>query len=146
MPSKLDDNIRNGVHGHLEPGEEVLATLVVSVRGHQQAMVGGVAGMVGAGRKAKARKAADAAGIRLASPMALVLTTRRLLTVKTGGRGKVQELLDDYPHAEVGAMEVKRFGLGAAVTLVLRNVPVKLESRVGASREFAGDLERVLAA
>jgi hypothetical protein len=40
-------------------------------------------------------------------------------------------------------MTVKRLGLGAAVTLTLHGAPIKLESRVGAARAFALELERI---
>jgi hypothetical protein len=98
--------------------------------------------MVGGSRQAKARSAADAAGIELASPMAFVLMAGRLLTFELGGRGKTKALLNDFALGEIGGIEVKRLGLGGSVTLVLRGVPVKLESRVGAARAFAAQLER----
>src|SRR4051794_24109389 len=137
MGAKTDAAIRAGAAPFLNPSESISATLIASVRGHQQAMSGGLAGMVGGGRAAKARGAAEAAGITLASPMAFVLTPRRLLTVETGNGGKVKRLLDEFPLAEVGEMQVKRLGLGAAVTISISATEVKLESRVGASREFA---------
>lgn len=143
MASGTETNIRAGAAPFLHPGESIAAVLIASVRGHQQAMTGGVAGMVGGSRQAKARGSADAADIALVSPMAFVLTAGRVLTFGLGGRGKTKGLLNEFPLVEVGAMEVKRLGLGASVTLTLRGVPVKLESRVAASRAFAAELERV---
>ena len=140
MGTKSDATIRSGVAEYLHPSEPVVATLIASVRGHQQAMIGGVAGMVGGARKTKARGAAEAAGITLTSPMAFVLTPGRLLTVETGNGGKVKRLLNEFQLAEVGEMQVKRVGLGGAVTLAVAGVELKLESRVGASREFADAL------
>lgn len=142
MADKTDANLRAGCGQYLEPGEQIIATLIASVRGHQQAMAGGVAGLVGGERKAAARRAVDAAGIELASPMGLVLTSTRLITVKTGGRGAPKELLNAFPLSDIGSMQVKRVGLGASVTLELSGVPVRLESRVGAARAFADNLER----
>jgi hypothetical protein len=142
MGSTTETNIREGATPFLQPGESVLTTLIASVRGHQQAMAGGAAGLVGGGRQAKARRTADEAGINLASPMAFVLTSERLLTFKLGARGKTQGVLNEFPLTEIGPMEVKRLGLGASVTLIVRDVAVKLESRVGAAREFAAELER----
>jgi hypothetical protein len=143
MASGTETNIRAGAAPFLHPGESIVAVLIASVRGHQQAMTGGVAGIVGGSRQATARGAADAADIALASPMAFVLTGSRLLSFGLGGRGKTKELLNEFPLSEVGALEVKRLGLGGSVTFPLRGVPVKLESRVGASRVFAAELQRV---
>jgi len=145
MTDKQDQNIRAGVADVLGPSECVLNYLFASARGHQQAMTGGVAGAVGGGRAGSATKAAAEAGITLASPMALILTGSRLITVQVGNAGKVKQILDRFALDEVGAMTVKRLGLGGSVTLELRGVDVKLESRVGASREFAEDLARVKA-
>jgi hypothetical protein len=137
-----DANLRAGSAPYLEAGEQVVATLIASVRGHQQAMSGGISGMVGGQRAASARRASDA-GIKLASPMGLLLTSHRLLTLQTGGRGVPKELLNTFPLVEVESMAVKRLGLGAAVTLTLRGAPIKLESRVGDARAFALELERI---
>ena len=49
--------------------------------------------------------------------------------------------MNEYDLRNVGPMEVKRLGLGASVTLMIEGAPVKLESRVGASREFADKVE-----
>jgi hypothetical protein len=140
LSSKSEDTMRSGIALFLEPSEQVLATWIASTRGHQQAMAGGVAGMVGGGRAGRAAKEADAAGINLASPMAFVLTESRVVTVELGGGGKVKRLLNEFDLTDVGEMTVKRLGLGASVTLELAGVEVKLESRVGASREFADQL------
>jgi hypothetical protein len=137
MGDKTDQAIRSGVAPFLHPSESVVATLIASVRGHQQAMTGGIAGMVGGGRAGKARDAAADAGIELTSPMAFVLTARRLLTLETGNGGKVKRFLNDFSISEVGEMQVKRVGLGAAVSLDLVGTELRLESRVGAARHFA---------
>jgi hypothetical protein len=129
----------------LHPSETVVSYLFASARGHQQAMVGGIAGAVGGGRSGSAVKGAAAAGITLASPMALVLTEARLITVQVGNAGVVKRVLDRFALAEVGMMTTKRLGPGGAVTLELRGVEVKLEARVGASRAFAEDLARARA-
>ena len=143
MAASVDENIRAGAAELLAPGEQVLVTLVASVRGHQQAMAGGVGGMVGGQRQAKARGDAGALGVKLSSPMAFVLTSARVLTFKTGGRGRTEGLLNDFAFSDVGSMHVKRLGLGAAVTLTVHGATVKLESRVGAARAFAAELERM---
>ena len=143
MGAGNEANIRAGAEDHLARGEQVVATLVVSVRGHQQAAAGGLGGLVGGNRQARARGEADAAGIELTSPMALVLTSARLLTFETGSRGRTKRLLNDFDVSEVAGMQVKRLGLGAAVTLTVPGATVRLESRVGAARAFAAELERL---
>jgi hypothetical protein len=143
---KTDDNVRAGAAQYLEANEQVVATLVASVRGRSQAMAGGVAGMVGGSRARGARKEAEEAGIKLAPFMAFVLTGSRLLMLETGNGGKVKGLLNAFSLSDVGEMEVKRLGLGASVTITIIGAAVKLESRVGASREFADELARVKSA
>ena len=145
MGTKTEQNVRAGAAAYLEPNEPITAVLIASVRGHQQAMAGGVAGMIGGSRASDARAAADASGIRLASPMALVLTRWRMLTLRTGGRGRVEELLNDFPLAAVDSVRVKRLGLGASVTIDVLSAAVKLESRVGAARALATELGRLKA-
>jgi hypothetical protein len=139
---KTEANLRAGAAQFLHPNEQVVATLIAAVRGRQQAMAGGIAGMVGGGRAKRARRDAEEAGINLAGVMAFVLTPSRLVMLETGNGGKVKRLLNEYELRDVGPMEVKRLGLGASVTLMIEGAPVKLESRVGASREFADHLER----
>lgn len=146
MGATSDAAIRTGAAEYLHPSEDVIATLVVSVRGHQQTRAGGVAGIIGGARAGRARKAAEGAGIELASPMALVLTSCRLLTFETGRRGNVKAMLKELVLQEVGELAVRRVGLGASLTLTLRDTEIALESRVGASREFADVLSRARAA
>jgi hypothetical protein len=143
MGDSAEANIRLGAEPFLQQGEQIVTTLIASVRGHQQATVGGIAGMVGGHRQSVARRSADAANVRLASPMALVLTSRRVLTFAFGGRGKAKELLNDFSLAQVESMQVNRMGLGGLVTVTLAGAPVRLESRVGAARSFAAELDRV---
>lgn len=146
MSAKSENNIKAGVAPFLDPSEEVVATWIASARGHQQAMAGGVAGMVGGGRAGRAARDAAAAGITLASPMAFVLTRGRLVMVEIGNGGKVKRLLAARDLTDVGPMTVKRLGLGASVTLVIDGAEVKLESRVAASRAFAEALAEARAA
>lgn len=146
MGATSDAAIRTGAAEFLHPSEDVIATLVVSVRGHQQTRAGGVAGIVGGARAGRAREAAEGAGIELASPMALVLTSRRLLTFETGRGGNVKAMLNELVLQEVGGLTVRRVGLGASLTLTLRDTSIALESRVGASRDFAEVLAQARAA
>lgn len=71
-----------------------------------------------------------------------MLTSRRLITVKTGGRGVPAGLLNVFSLGDIGSMQVKRVGFGASVTLELCGMPIRLESRVGAARAFAAELAR----
>jgi hypothetical protein len=57
--------------------------------------------MVGGSRQAKALRAPEDMDIKLASPMGLVLTPRRLPTEPTGGRGVPKELLNAFPLVAV---------------------------------------------
>jgi hypothetical protein len=146
MGATSEAALRSGAAEYLHPSESVVATWIASARGHQQAMTGGIAGAVGGGRAGRARTAAHDAGITLTSPMAFVLTERRLLTLRLGNRGQVVRLLNDFDLVEVGDMQVRRFGLGASVTLTILAVELRLESRVGASRDFAEALAAARAA
>jgi hypothetical protein len=140
MGATSDAAIRTGAAEFLHPSEDVIATLVVSVRGHQQTRAGGVAGIVGGARAGRARKAAEGAGIELASPMALVLTSRRLLTFETGRGGNVKAMLNELVLQEVGGLEVRRVGLGASLTLTC-GTPRSPSSR---GSECRGTLPRCL--
>ncbi len=140
MSTKSDTNILAGVAAFLRPGEEATASLIASVRGHQQAMSGGLAGALGGSRAGRARQEAAAGGIELAAFMAFVLTPVRLLVVETGNAGKVKRLLGQFELDGVGPMTVARRGLGASVTLEIHGTVVRLESRVGAARAFADAL------
>jgi hypothetical protein len=93
-------------------------------------------------------KRAEAAGLRLDSSMAVVLTDRRLLALKVkftmGGAIKgVEELLGAVPLREVDSVEAKRVGLGGNLVLTVRGgEPIKLECRVGRAREMVDAYER----
>ena len=152
--------IKEGAAPFLEEGEEVLAAIVARPRGWTQAGAsagGGVAaGMIGRaiGNK-KQQKNVDAAqesGFELASPMALAVTGRRLLSLKVTapiGLGigmKVKELVSAAPVSEVDSIEVKRLAVGKTVTVTVRGVPFVLEVGAGAdAKGVAEALERAKA-
>jgi hypothetical protein len=75
--------------------------------------------------------------------MALVLTQRRLLTVKVGYTlggtiNDVKRVLSAIPLDEVASIEAKRFGLGGVLTITpCGGQPIKLECQVGRARQFA---------
>lgn len=84
--SKHEEAIRQGARDLLEPGEEILSALVVSPRGSNTAIAGGLAaGEIGARWSNKNRGAAEDAGLVVKRSCGLALTDRRLLTVDAGG-------------------------------------------------------------
>jgi hypothetical protein len=95
---------------------------------------------------------AKAVGLRIESNMALVLTQRRLLTVKVGyaASGRItgiKELLSGVALADVESLEAKRVGLGGLLIITPRGgEPIKLECRVGRAREFVAAFDRAVAA
>src|SRR3954454_15390920 len=107
------DKIKEGAAPFLDPGEEILAAIVARPRGWTQASAspggGAIAGAIGGamgGKKQQQNLAAgQEAGFELASPMALAVTSKRLLSlgVSAGlGMGiglKVKELVSAAPVA-----------------------------------------------
>ena len=132
-----EDKIREGARPFMEEGEEVLAAFVARPRGWTQAMAGSL--QVGAHQQGRANAGADAAGFELASPMALAITDRRLLSFSMGAQagmgigGGVKELVGQAPLADVGAIKVKRLLMGKVVELQVRGETFKLEAGTGAN-------------
>ena len=94
------------------------------------------------------RLAPEAADLRLAAPMAVAVTSHRLLTLRIGTPiglgvgGEVKELLSAVPLAEVDSIEVKRLLLGKTVTLTVRGVAIKLEANAAAGAKELADAFR----
>jgi len=111
--SKHEDSIREGAQDLVEPGEEIVAALVVSPRGSGTAMAGGVAaGEIGARWSGKNVGKAEDVGLAVKRNSGLTLTNRRLLTLElaislTGGIKEVKGLLSDLPLESVDAMKSK---------------------------------------
>jgi hypothetical protein len=132
-----EDKIKEGARPFMEDGEEVLAAFVARPRGWTQAMAGSL--HVGAHQQGRATDVADAAGFALASPMALAITDRRLLSFSMGAQagmgvgGGVKELVGQAPLADVGAIKVKRLLIGKVVELQVRGESFKLEAGAGAN-------------
>jgi hypothetical protein len=138
------DRIAEGVRPFLEEGESVMATLSASPRGHTTAVAaGGVGSLIGQGKVGRVHKAAGEAGIRVASPMGLVLTDRRLLTLAIStsmAMGKptgVKEVMSAIPLADVESVVAKRFGLAGILVIAAHGAEVKLETKVAPARAFA---------
>jgi hypothetical protein len=95
---------------------------------------------------------ARAVGLRIESNMAVVLTERRLLTVKVGyslggAITGVKEVLSAVPLSEVESIEARRVGLGGLLIISARGgQPIKLECRVGRARGFVEAFNPVAAA
>jgi hypothetical protein len=118
VKSRYEERLREGAARYLEPGEELLAVLICQPRGR--------------------RARADEAGLLVSASMAMVVTRRRLLTLKIsrpaiGRGGELRQLLGAVPLSDVDSVEVKRFGLGKRITVVVRGVPVLLDSTLGTS-------------
>jgi len=99
-----EDKIREGARPFMQEGEEVLAAFVARPRGWTQSNAGSM--HLGLHQQGKSRDGADAAGFALASPMALAITGRRLLSFSMGAQagmgigGGVKELVGEAPLAE----------------------------------------------
>jgi hypothetical protein len=145
--ARSEAKIREGAAPFLEEGEEVLAAIVARPRGWTQANASGgagpaaelVSGALGRRKEERNIDAAEDAGFQLASPMALVVTQRRLLSLGISnpigfGIGvKVTELVSAMPLSLVDAIQVKRLALGKVVTVTVRGVPFALEVGAGAN-------------
>jgi hypothetical protein len=153
VKSKQEQKVKDEMGPFLDEGEEALAVLIARPRGFTQAMAGGrtlgVGQAIGAHAQRKARGGAENAGIRLASPGALVLTQRRLLTVQTGealgmgAGGSVKEVLSAVSLSEVDSIKVKRLLLGYVITLTVRGSEFKLEANAAAgAKSMAEAFER----
>jgi hypothetical protein len=151
--SKQEDKVIEGVRPLLEPGEEPLVAIIAQPKGTTMGAAGvgalGAAGSaMGGGERREAHEAAAASGLVLSSPCAVVLTRRRLLTVKIsapigmGLGGKVKEVLSAVPLSAVTAIEVKKIALRQNVTLQVGEQSLQLEANAAASAsELASMLE-----
>ena len=151
--ARFETKIKEGAAPFLEEGEEVLAAVVARPRGWTQATAAGggavTAGRVGAaiGGRTQQRNvdAAHQAGFEIASPMALAVTHRRLLSLDIGSPiglgigGKVKELVSVVPLSAVDSIAVKRLLVGKTVTVTVRGTPFMLE--VGAGANAGGVVE-----
>ena len=147
MKSKQEEKVRDEMGPLLDEGEQIRAVLIARPRGFTQSLAGARA--FGRHQQKKARGAAEEAGIELASPGAVVLTDKRLLTVKTGealGRGvggSVKEILSAVPVSAVDSIKVKRLLLGYVVTLTVQGSEFKLEANAASgAKPLAEAFER----
>ncbi len=143
------EQIRQYAEVLLDDGEQLIAAMTASPRGRNTATAaGGVGSMIGSKMVSGQVDKAKALGLRIESNMALVLTQRRLLTVKigysmSGAITGVKEFLSAVPLGHIESIEGKRFGLGGLLIITPRGgQPIKLECRAGRAREFAEAFNR----
>ena len=153
MPSKQEKKHLAGVEEFLEPGEHALAALTAQAKGVSAARgtIAGVGGAVGAaagevmGKKpGKEHASASDVGLDISAPMAIVITDRRLLTLRTGTPigmglgGGIKSLMSAVPVTDVESIETSRAGMAKRVALTVRGITINLECNTGASTdEFA---------
>jgi hypothetical protein len=150
VKSKQEKKVKDEMGPFLEEGEEVRAVLIARPRGWTQSTAGSQE--LGGRQQQKAHGGAEEAGIQLASPGAIVLTQKRLLTVQTGealGMGKggsVKEVLSAVPITDVDSIKVRRLLLGYVVTLTVQGSEFKLEANAAAgAKPLAAALDRAKA-
>jgi hypothetical protein len=151
MASAHEKKFTEGVQPFLEEGEEVLASSIAQAKGFSRMMVSGL--QLGQSQVAGSTAAAESGEVRVDNPMAIVLTNRRLLTVKIsapiglGMGGNVKELMTAIPLTEVDSIEVKKIALRQNITLIVRGVEIPLETNAKANaRGLADEFARMKAA
>jgi|SRR5215203_4758381 len=139
-----------GAQPYLEEGEEVLVACVAQAKGYTKLVVSGLD--LGRREVGGSSSAAEAGEVKVANPMAVVLTDRRLLTLRIsmpigfGIGGSVKELLTPIPLSDVDSIEVKRIALRQNVTIKVRGVEIPLETNAKASvKELAERFDRLKA-
>jgi hypothetical protein len=141
--SKHEDSIRERAQDLLEPGEEIVAALVVSPRGSGTAAGPGVAvSEIGARWSRKSRETAEGVGLVVKRSSGLALTNRRLLTLDlgismTGGVKEVKGMLSEVPLDQVSGMRSK----WNVLTIDAGGTQVKLECKPPAAKAMAKAFE-----
>jgi len=145
--ARSEQKIKDGAAQFVEPGEEVRAALIARPRGWTQtgasagggALAGAIGGAIGGKKQQRNVEAAQSVGFELASPMALAVTDRRLLSLKASspigfGLGvSVKELISAVPLSDVDSIESRRLAVGKTVTVTVRGTPFVLEVGTGAN-------------
>jgi len=151
--SSYEDKIKQQAGSYLKPGERVLAAFIARPRGAMQARTGLAGSLVGGRKVGQQRRAAEEAGLTLASPMALTLTDQRLLVFKVsppialGKGGDVKDLVSEAPLTDVDSIDAKRLLVGKVVTVTVRGAAFKLEVGAGENvNGLAAELARIKSA
>jgi hypothetical protein len=146
------EQIRQYAVAFLDDGEDLVAAMTASPRGRNTAIAaGGVGSMIGSKMVSGQVERARAVGLRIESNTALVLTQRRLLTLKVGfsmggAITGIKELLSAIALRDIESIEAKRFGLGGLLIITPDGgQPIKLECRVARAREFVDAFNRAAA-
>ena len=101
--SKHEDSIMEGAQSLLSPGEQIISALVVSPRGSNTALAGGLAaGEIGRRWSNKNRGAAENVGLAVKRSSGLALTNQRLVTFDlaisfSGAVKEVKAVLSEVP-------------------------------------------------
>lgn len=132
--------------------EEILGAAFAKPRGATTLVASGgvIAREIGAQWTGKQHKRADAAGIKLGNPGAVVVTPTSLVTMQvgvsfTGQIKEIKEILSTVPLAEVDLVEVKRAGLAGVMEITSGGSTFKLEGNVPDMRELADAFNRAKA-
>ena len=151
MASAHEKKFEEGAQPFLEDGERVLATCIAQAKGFSRMMVSGLD--LGKREVGRSSAAAEAGEVKVANPMALALTDRRLLTLRIsspigfGIGGSVKELLSAIPLDQVDSIAVKKIALRQNITITIRGVEIPLETNAKANAGgLAEELERLKAA
>jgi hypothetical protein len=146
MAADFEAQLKEEARPFLEPGEEIVASIVAQPRGTSNSKVGGLAPQaIGSAWAGKSRKGAAEAGLELTNPMALALSDRRLLVfgIEKSAMGKptgIKELVSAVPIAEVDSISVKRLLVGKTMTVSANGADAKLE--IGAGQDAKGLAEQ----
>jgi hypothetical protein len=151
MASAYEAKFEQGAQPFLGEGEEVLASCIAQAKGFTRMAVSGLD--LGRSEVAGSTAAAEAGEVRVANPMALVLTNRHLLTlaisspIGLGIGGNVKGLLSAIPLSEVDSIHAGRIALRQNITLTVRGVDIPLETNARADLPgLARQFERVKSA
>jgi hypothetical protein len=139
VASKQEQKLRSGAEQYLESGEQILGAVVAQARGHTQAIAG--SGAIGGRQKGNVQAASAEAGLKIENPMAVVITDRRLMTLKIGAPiglgmgGAVNDLLSAVPLTDVDSIETKRMGLTKILLITIHGIEIKLEANAAANTD-----------
>jgi len=139
VASKQEQKLMSGAEPYLESGERVLGAVVAQARGRTQAIAGNSG--IGGRQVGKVLDASEQAGLKIDNPMGVVITDRRLMTLKIGAPiglglgGAVKDFLSAVPLAEVENVETKRAGLAKLLLLTVHGSQIKLEANAAANTD-----------
>jgi len=146
LAADFGEQLKEEARTFLEPGEEILASIVAQPRGTSNSKVGGLAPQaIGSAWAKKSHEGAAEAGLQLANPMALALSDRRLLVfgIEKSAMGKptgVKELVSAVPVGQIESISVKRLLVGKTMTVTANGAEAKLE--IGAGQDAKGLAEQ----